>query len=146
MRSVVRKVGNSLGVLIPIGIARRWGIGHGDFLEIDENGIRPLPTGENAQTRLDHLKLEIGVRVLGAYDLAEIRAQALANLARWEESGVTGVAYQEWKKILRSADDHALIQAMIGKSEDSNRLRQSMPYTGMLPQDEVRGLREKATS
>ena len=39
-----------------------------------------------------------------------------------------------------------LIQAMIGKSEESNRLRQSMPYTGMLPQDEVRRLREKATS
>ena len=146
MRSVVRRVGNSLGVLIPIEIARRWGVGHGDFLEIDENGIRPSRTSENAQTKLDNLKLEISIRVLGSYDLSEIRDKALANLARWKENGVDGAAYTEWKKILRSTDDHALIQAMVGKSEASNRLRQSMPYTGMLPQDEVRRMREKATS
>ncbi len=146
MRSVVRKVGNSLGVLIPIEIARRWGVGYGDFLEIDENGIRPSRTSENAQTRLDNLKREISIRVLGSYDFPEIRAKALANLARWQANGVKGNAYEKWTNILRSKDDLALIQAMVGKSEESNRLRQSMPYTGMLPQDEVRRLREKATS
>lgn len=146
MRSAVRKVGNSLGVLIPIEIARLWGVGNGDFLEIDADGIRPSRPSENAQTKLDNLKREISIRVLGAHDLAEIRATALANLARWKANGVSGTAYAEWTKILRSSDDHALVQAMIGKSEESNRLRQSMPYTGMLPQAEVREMREKAAS
>jgi antitoxin component of MazEF toxin-antitoxin module len=146
MRCVVRKVGNSLGILIPIEIARSWGVAHGDFLEIDENGIRPFRMTENAQTRLDKLKREISIRVLGSYDLPEIRAKALSNIARWKANGVNGAAYAEWSKILRSKNDQALIQAMVGKSEESNRLRQSMPYTGMLPQDEVRRMREKATS
>ena len=146
MRSVVRKVGNSLGVLIPIEIARRWGVADGDFLEIDENGIRPPRTSENAQAKLDNLKREISFRVLGSHDLPEIRAKALSNLARWKANGVSGRAYAEWTKLLKSKNDQALIQAMVGKSEESNRLRQSMPYTGMLPQDEVRRMREKETS
>jgi hypothetical protein len=76
-----------------------------DFLEIDENGIRPSRTNENAQNKLDNLKREISIRILGSYDLPEIRAKGLANLARWKANGVMGKVYAEWTKILRSKDD-----------------------------------------
>ena len=53
-------------------------------------------------------------------------------------------AYGEWKELLEHADDGELFAALLGRDEHSNRLRQSPPYVGMLPRDEVRRLNEEA--
>jgi hypothetical protein len=54
-------------------------------------------------------------------------------------------AYEEWTQILRG-DDGALFAAMLGRDERSNRLRQSPPYVGMLPREEVMKLNEEAAA
>ncbi len=53
-------------------------------------------------------------------------------------------AYGEWKELLEHADDGKLFAALLGRDQNSNRLRQSPPYVGMLPRDEVRRLNEEA--
>jgi hypothetical protein len=74
----------------------------------------------------------------------EIRAQILANLHRWERQGVWVSAYDEWRSIALSVDDGVLFAAMLGRDEEAVRLRQSMPYVGLLSQAEVRRLHEEA--
>jgi len=74
----------------------------------------------------------------------EIRAKSLANLRRWNEAGVWVSAYDEWDAIMRDRDDGVLFSAMLGRDERATRLRQSMPYAGLLPRDEVRRINEKA--
>jgi len=75
-----------------------------------------------------------------------IRAHSLANLHRWREAGAWVSAYDEWADILRSGDDGALFAAMLGRDERANRLRQSPPYVGLLPRDEVAKLNEEAAA
>jgi hypothetical protein len=53
--------------------------------------------------------------------------------------------YAEWQEILESATDGELFAAMLGRDENSNRLRQSPPYVGLLPREVVRILNEEAT-
>jgi hypothetical protein len=55
-------------------------------------------------------------------------------------------AYEEWEKILKNADDGELFAVLLGRDERSNRLRQSPPYVGLLPREEVRKLNEEATA
>ena len=53
-------------------------------------------------------------------------------------------AYDEWRKIAQSEDDGALFAAMLGRDENAVRLRQSMPYVGLLSPGEVKRLHEEA--
>jgi hypothetical protein len=55
-------------------------------------------------------------------------------------------AFDEWREIINSNDDGPLYAAMLGRDEESTRLRQSMPYVGLLPQTELRKLYEEAGS
>jgi len=68
----------------------------------------------------------------------------LANLHRWKKQGTWGPAYDEWQKIAQSEDDGALFSVMLGRDENAARLRQSMPFVGLLSQNEVRKLHEEA--
>ncbi len=72
------------------------------------------------------------------------RAQILANLHRWRRRGVWVSAYDEWRRIAASGDDGLLFAAMLGRDEEAVRLRQSMPYVGLLPESEVNKLHEEA--
>jgi hypothetical protein len=74
----------------------------------------------------------------------QIRAQSLANLYRWELQGTWVSAYEEWQEILESDSDGALFAAMLGRDEQANRLRQSLPFVGLLSQEQVRELYEEA--
>ena len=80
------------------------------------------------------------------FTVNHIRAQSLANLHRWKKNGAWVSAYEEWEKILKSADDGELFAVLLGRDERSNRLRQSPPYIGLLPREEVRKLNEEATA
>jgi hypothetical protein len=53
-------------------------------------------------------------------------------------------AYDEWTAILERGSDGELFAAMLGRDDQSNRLRQSMPYVGLLSQEEVKSIYEEA--
>jgi antitoxin component of MazEF toxin-antitoxin module len=143
MRTIIRKVGNSLGVIIPRELVDAWGASEGDSMEIDGEGIRPVREQGRAQDLLDNLKREIALEVLSTFNLEVIRQRSIDNLRRWKKARVWGPAYEEWLEIMKNGEDRRLIHAMAGRDQESNRLRQSMPYTGMLPHAVLKGLREK---
>jgi antitoxin component of MazEF toxin-antitoxin module len=143
MRTSIRRIGNSLGVLIPRPVLAAWGLGEGDALELTETGIR-VPTS-SMQERLDDLKRRIAVEVAANFPPALIRAHSLGNLHRWERQGAWVPAYEEWRTLICSGDDGALFSAMLGRDERANELRQSPPYVGMLPREVIKRLNEEAT-
>lgn len=144
MKIRIRRVGNSLGILLPKATLQAWGVGEGDELELTERAIRPLVRGGFSHGELDELRRSIALAVVQRHAPREIRAQILANLHRWRERGVWGPAYEEWKGIASSDDDGRLYAAMLGRDEEGARLRQSAPFVGLLPKEEVRRLNEEA--
>ena len=146
MKLPLRRIGNSLGVIVPKATLQAWGVGEGDALELTERGLRPpRPPGLSHQA-LDELKRSIALAVVRRFTPREIRAQILANLHRWREQGAWVTAYDEWLEIARREDDGELFAAMLGRADDAVRLRQSMPFVGLLTQEEARRLREEAAA
>jgi antitoxin component of MazEF toxin-antitoxin module len=143
MKLTVRRIGNSLGVIIPRAMLDSWGVAEGDQLDLDERAIRPPVAGH---ANLDDLKHSIAMEVVRRFGAPQIRAQILANLHRWKKSGTWVSAYDEWKAIAETGDDGTLFAAMLGKDETALRLRQSMPFVGLLPRDVVRELNEEASA
>ncbi len=146
MKLPLRRIGNSLGVIIPRTTLKSWGLGEGDDLELTDRGIRPPAIAGTSHQVLDELKRKLAAAVTARCTSRHIRAHSLANLHRWQQNGVWVSAYAEWEKILRHTDDGELFAAMLGRDERSNRLRQSPPYVGLLPREEVRKLNEEASA
>ena len=143
MRLAIRRIGNSLGVIVPRSALAAWGVGEGDSLELTEHGVRPSRSSRSAHQQLDELKRLLALAVVRQFTPREIRAQSLANLHRWKKQESWVSAYDEWEAILVEGSDGELFAAMLGRDEDSNRLRQSPPYVGLLSRDEVRRLNEE---
>ena len=143
MKLTVRRIGNSLGVIIPRVSLAQWGVSEGDSLELTERGIR-VPGGRAGHEGLDRLKLDLALEVVRRFSASQIRAAILANLHRWKSAGSWVSAYDEWQRIAESRSDGALFAAMLGRDERAERLRQSMPFVGLLPKEEVRRLNEEA--
>jgi antitoxin component of MazEF toxin-antitoxin module len=146
MKLTVRRIGNSLGVIVPRKVLNGWGVREGDFLELTTGGIRPRRGRRSGHERLDELKRAISAEVVSRFRPGEIRRKSLDNLSRWKEAGVWCSAYDEWLEILEGGDDARLYAAMLGRTAEANRLRQSMPYVGLLPKDVLENLREKAAA
>jgi antitoxin component of MazEF toxin-antitoxin module len=146
VKLVVRRVGNSLGIIIPRATLHAWGVDLGDSLELEERSIRPPGRKRPAHQVLDELKLKLAAAVAARFPANEIRARALANLHRWRASGMWVTAYDEWLKLLEDGHDGELYATMLGRDERSNRLRQSAPYVGLLPRDEVHRINEEASA
>ncbi|HTB90137.1 MAG TPA: AbrB/MazE/SpoVT family DNA-binding domain-containing protein [Steroidobacteraceae bacterium] len=144
MRLALRRIGNSLGVIVPKEALQNWGVGEGDHLELSVRGIRPVSKSGASHAMLDELKRKLAAEVVSRFAPRLIRAHSLANLRRWRENGVWGPVYAEWQEILESSSDGDLFAAMLGRDESSNRLRQSPPYVGLLPRDVVTRLNEEA--
>jgi antitoxin component of MazEF toxin-antitoxin module len=144
MKIRVRRIGNSLGVLIPKATLESWGIGEGDQLELSAQSIRPPARGGFSHCKLDELRRSIALAVVRRHSARQIRAQILANLHRWRARGVWGGAYEEWQNIASGCDDGQLFAAMLGCDDEAVRLRQSAPFVGLLPKEEVRRLNEEA--
>ena len=144
MKLEIRRVGNSLGVIVPKATLTDWGVSEGDMLELTERSIRPGPSKGTSHQILDELKRSLSLAVAGRYTPQEIRAQSLANLYRWKKQGTWVSAYDEWTAILERGIDGELFAAMLGRDDHSNRLRQSMPYVGLLSQEEVKKIYEEA--
>jgi hypothetical protein len=79
-------------------------------------------------------------------DYQQIRAQSLANLHRWKQQGTWVSAFDEWLQILEGGSDGALFAAMLGRDQNSNRLRQSVPFVGLLSPEKVKVIYEEARS
>lgn len=147
MKLTIRRIGNSLGVIIPKRTLESWGLDEGDHLELRDDQIRPPNTAPiSTHEALDVHKRNIAVAVTARFTANQIRAHSLANLHRWKQNGAWVSAYAEWQNLLESGDDGALFLALLGRDERANRLRQSPPYVGMLPRDEVQRLNEQATT
>ena len=146
MKLAVRRIGNSLGVIVPRKALESWGIGEGDYLELTDQHIRPSTRSALTHEKLDELKRSIALAVVRRFTPREIRAQSLANLHRWKKQGAWVSAYDEWRELVERGDDGALFAMMLGRDENAVRLRQSMPYVGLLSQDEVRKLNEEAAA
>jgi hypothetical protein len=112
----------------------------GEIMSIDEDE-KPARKS-NRHDLLDTIKHHLSCEVLARFPLSTIRDHSRANLERWQAQGNWGPTYDEWRKIIESNDDLALICRMVGLDEDSNRLRQSMPYVGLLNQSIVRKIRK----
>jgi len=144
MKLELRRIGNSLGIIVPKRALQNWGVGEGDCLELGERGIRPYLKSHSAHEVLDELKRLLSLAVVRRCTAQEIRAQSLANLYRWKTRGTWIPAYDEWTEILERRSDGELFAAMLGRDDNSNRLRQSMPYVGLLSQEEVKRIYEEA--
>jgi antitoxin component of MazEF toxin-antitoxin module len=146
MKLTIRRVGNSLGVILPKSVLDTWGLGEGDALELTERGIRPPSHPGFSHEALDELKRSLALAVVRRHTPQEIRAKSLANLHRWKSRGTWVSAYDEWQELIERGDDGELFAAMLGRDERANRLRQSPPYVGLLPREEVRKLNEEAAA
>lgn len=144
MKLELRRIGNSLGVIVPKEALRNWGVGEGDYLQLGERSIRPMSKSGASHAMLDELKRSLSLAVIRRCTPQEIRAQSLANLYRWRSQGTWVSAYDEWTAILERGSDGELFAAMLGRDDQSNRLRQSMPYVGLLSQEEVKRIHEEA--
>jgi antitoxin component of MazEF toxin-antitoxin module len=144
MKIRLRRVGNSLGVLMPKATLEAWKVGEGDELELSEHGIRPSRRGFSHQ-ELDEIKLSLSVAVIRKHTARVIRAKILANLHRWKQQDSWVSAFDEWDAIARNDDDGVLFAAMLGRDQNAVRLRQSMPYVGLLSEKEVRKVYEEAS-
>jgi hypothetical protein len=135
MRLVVRRVGNSLGVIIPRTTLRTWGVAEGDALELSSHSIRPP-----APSRPQALDGTACGCCRGAMHGARDPRHVASSL------GERRSAYDEWKRILEHEGDGELFVAMLGRDERANRLRQSPPYVGLLSREQVRALNEEASA
>jgi antitoxin component of MazEF toxin-antitoxin module len=139
MNIVIRRIGSSLGVIIPKSRLVAWGVREGDRLWLTERGISPRRPMDADEDKWRH-----ALAVVDRFTPRQIRAKSLANLVRWKQGGAWVSAYDEWLKILESGDDGALFSAMLGRDERSTRLRQSMPYVGLLSREQVKALNDQA--
>jgi antitoxin component of MazEF toxin-antitoxin module len=144
MQLQIRRVGNSLGVILPKSVLTEWGVGEGDALELTQGGIAPSARGGRSHLMLDELKRLLSLAVIRHFSPQEIRAQGIANLYRWKRQGTWVSAYDHWTEILQRGSDGELFNAMLGRDDNSNRLRQSMPYVGLLSQEQVKEIYEEA--
>lgn len=62
---------------------------------------------------------------------------AKKNIRRWRRQGVDVQAFQEWEAILTGGIED-IIRVLCGESEESDRLRHSTPFTGILTPGERR--------
>ncbi len=146
MKLGIRRIGNSLGVILPRPLLESWAVGEGDAVEATDKGLRPRARGGLAPQALDRLKRSIALAVVRDFTPSQIRAQILANLYRWRQQGAWVSAYDEWQGIAQRGDDGELFAAMLGQDDTATRLRESMPFVGLLSQSEVRRLHEEAAA
>ncbi len=76
----------------------------------------------------------------------ELIEHARATLARWSEQNKDAPGllrcYREWEDILaRPLSD--VVAVLTGTSDASRPLRQNSPFTGILPPDEVRRIKDQ---
>lgn len=96
--------------------------------------------------RIDEFKRIAAIAVLEAADLSQIRAKSLKNLSRWNAAGVWVSAHDEWRRLMTTGSDAEIVYAMTSTDQESNRLRQSPPYVGLIDEPTRKSLWEQIVS
>ena len=85
----------------------------------------------------DYLSLEYGKAVASKLRLDPALLQfARDNISRWKQQGVDTPAYAEWLGILNTESLEKIVELLEAESENSQRLRSSNPFAGLLTQKE----------
>lgn len=92
----------------------------------------------NKQDQLDEIKLQLAKFIIMNFSISTIREKGISNLNRWKSQDVWCSAYDEWCALLNTGSDEEIVTAMTARDQHSNRLRQSPPYVGLVPQETVR--------
>jgi hypothetical protein len=89
VKLVVRRIGNSLGVIVPKPSLAAWGLGEGDQLDLTERGIHPAPRGGFSTGQLDEHRRRLAGAVVSRLELLEqtpvseeMRQRIRAHIAR----------------------------------------------------------------
>src|SRR5258708_20290793 len=122
MKVPLRRIGNSLGVLLPKATLDTGGLSEGDALDLTERGLRPPPRGGFLHQELDELRRSISLAIVRGFTPREIRAQILANLHRWERRGGWGAAYKEGRDIAVGKEDGELFSAYLPPPPKTTKL------------------------
>ena len=144
MKVAIRRIGNSLGVIVPKTVLEAWGSSEGDQLEVTARGIRPAARPGLSHQALDELKRSIALAVVRQFTPSQYTRRISGQPSSLASAGRVGPAYEEWQAIAKRGEDGELFAAMLGRDDDATRLRQSMPFVGLLSQEEVRELHEEA--
>ncbi len=69
----------------------------------------------------------------------EVIGKARENLRRWRETrgGILPPALEEWERLLDRLPPDELNALLVAEDEEAVRLRQSSPFAGVLPPQEV---------
>ncbi|MDP2759920.1 MAG: hypothetical protein Q8O64_05870 [Sideroxyarcus sp.] len=140
-KTTIRKIGNSLGVIIPKWVLVEMGLSEGVELDVTKNGIDFSEV--NVHQSLDKLRRNISVEILSRFKIFEIRERGILNLNRWKEQNVWGTPYIEWMDILQNGDDDKIIFMLLSMDDYPVQMRQSLPFTGMLPKDLVSEMKRR---
>lgn len=132
-KTTIRKIGNSLGVLIPKSVLDERGLSEGDDLDVTLDGV--MFPDVNFHQSLDDLRRKISLEILSRFKFDEIRKHSLSNLERWEKNDVWGPPYEEWRDIMLSKEDEYLVRMMVSMDDHPVQLRQSSPFVGLVPKD-----------
>ena len=81
---LIRRVGNSLGVILPKTSLDSWGVAEGDHLELTERGVRPVARGGFSTEQLDEHKRRLAAAVASRFPANLIRAHSLGEFASLE--------------------------------------------------------------
>jgi antitoxin component of MazEF toxin-antitoxin module len=73
MKLTLRRVGNSLGVILPKDALDKWGVGEGDQLDLTERGIQPPLRGGFSTEQLDEHKRRLAAAVVSRFTAKHIR-------------------------------------------------------------------------
>jgi len=141
----IRRIGNSLGILLPKEALLGWGLGEGDNLELGLKDIRPVRRTPRRKDELDAVNRSVSLAVIRQFSAREIRAQIRASLRQRRQQYDWDNACDEWESLARGKDDGALFAAMLGRDERAISRRQYLPYIELLSAAEVRALREGVT-
>ena len=144
MKIKIRRVGNSLGILLPKEVLLGWGLSEGDSLELGLNGIRPTQRTPRRKHELGELSRSMGLAVIRQFTAREIRAQMRISLRERRQQYNWDANCAEWEILARSKDDGALFAAMLGRDERAINQRQYMPYIDLLSAAQQRAFREGA--
>ncbi|RZD13863.1 MAG: hypothetical protein EVJ47_08770 [Candidatus Acidulodesulfobacterium ferriphilum] len=74
----------------------------------------------------------------------ELLQKAKDNIKRWRMQGVEVSAFKEWENIIDSGLNN-VIRIITANTEESARLRQSTPFTGILTPKERKNIYESFT-
>lgn len=94
----------------------------------------------NKQDEQDRRKLAMARLIVKKFTMSDIRRRSLENMERWQKNGIWVSAFEEWRELLTYGSDPQLLAMMTGQDQNSNRLRQSAPYAGLLTQAEVEAI------